>query len=145
MSTLVMCRPDHIDPLEPTTWQLSCAKGLCTDCPQHDTPVPPALRSKQVTVALWGSKRCDIKNKVINNLHDYTYSLQELAHKFDADLKKLKLHIYSAARQWSAEKLTSSSETVTPNTIVIVEDYQVPIFNCFSIIVIPYFIFDIFR
>ena len=145
MSTLVMCRPDHIDPLEPTTWELSCAKGLCTDCPQHDTPVPPALRSKQVTVALWGSKRCDIKNKVINNLHDYTYSLQELAHKFDADLKKLKLHIYSAARQWSAEKLTSSSETVTPNTIVTIEDYQVPIFNCFSIIVIPYFIFDIFR
>ena len=123
MASLVMCREGEIDPLEPTTWHEDCVKGRCSDCPAHETPVPADLRNVQVNVALWGNKRCPIKNKVINHLHDWQFTIGELADKFDKLLKKLKLHIYTAAHQWSSSKL--SSDSVTPNTIVTIKDYQV--------------------
>ena len=122
MASLAMCRKADIDPLEPTSWVEDCVKGRCRDCPVHQTHVPDQIRNQGTTVALWGTKMCPIKNKVINNLHDWNLTIGELAEKFDNSLPKLKLHIYTAAHQWSSAKL--SSESITPNTIVTIEDYQ---------------------
>ena len=75
-----------------------------------------------VTVALWGNKYDAVKGKMINNIHDYTFTIGELAGKFDEELLKLAKHIYTAAKQWEACK--ASAENLEPHIVVTIEDYQ---------------------
>ena len=73
-------------------------------------------------VALWGTKYDTVKLKKINNIHDYEFTLSQLAAKFDEELPKLTRHIFNAAHQWRACK--STAENLGPEVLMTIEDYQ---------------------
>ena len=120
---LVMCDRDDIDILKPATWHRECVTRSCRECPVHETFVPAELRDVQVTVALWGNRKDPIKNKMINNIHDFTFTLEELAAKFDKDVVKMCLHLNTASLQW--DSCRACTDNTAPNVVVTIEDYQV--------------------
>ena len=122
MCSAAMCQKDGVEPLEPLTWDIQCVKGVCNQCPRDETDVPTEEDEKIVTVALWGTKHDPVKNKKINNIHDYDFTLTQLAAKFDSELPKLTKHIYNAAHQWKACK--STAENPGPDVMMTIEDYQ---------------------
>ena len=122
MCSQAMCQKEGVQPLDPLTWDPKCVKGECKDCPENETEVPMEISDKIVTVALWGTKHDKVKNKKINNIHDYDFTLSQLVAKFDKELPKLTRHIFTAAHQWKAAKLTG--QNLTPEIIETIEDFQ---------------------
>ena len=100
-------------------------QGVCKKCPTKTLNLEPHERETQVIVALWGTKYDQVKRKKINNIHDYQFSLQELATKFEEFLPKLALHIFIAAHQWKACK--ECTQCLEPHIIMTIEDYQMNI------------------
>ena len=98
-----------------------CVYGLCKDCPKHNTTVETHLQETPVTVALWGTKFDPLKNKKINNIHDFDFTLGELAAKFDSDIPKLSKHIYMSSHQWEACK--QCAQSLQKNWCITIEDY----------------------
>ena len=122
MASLVLCQKEGFDPLDALTWTTDCVQGKCKECPEKTFYVPPQDRDTQVICALWGSKYDTTKMKVINNIHDYQFTIQELTTKFEEFLPKLAKHIFTAAHQLKACK--ECTECLDTHIIMTIEDYQ---------------------
>ena len=122
MSAQRMCQKVGVNAIDPLSWKKECVYGLCKDCPKHNTTVETHLQETPVTVALWGTKFDPLKNKKINNIHDFDFTLGELAAKFDSDIPKLSKHIYTSSHQWEACK--KCAQSLQKNWCMTIEDYQ---------------------
>ena len=122
MCAMSICTSDGVDVFEPVTWKQQCVDRTCPNCPEYCTVVPDQLANHQTTVALWCTRIDPLRNKKINNVHDVTMDIKSLAQKFDEELPKLIRHVYTAAKQWRACKLSRKSLLMC--TLTSVEDYQ---------------------
>ena len=127
LCSMILCKPEGVDALQPLTWREDCVYRKCPTCPKYNTPVSADLAEVRIQLALWGTKVDPVKGKKINNYHNYDMSLKEVAAKFDRELPMLALHCFTAAKQWECCKLTR--QNLEPNVVTTIEDYQqVPCF-----------------
>ena len=122
MCSLAMCQSDDVNPLDPLTWREACVYGKCKNCPDYSTEILDGCGDVEVVVALWGKKYSQIKRKEIVNLHNYSYTVQDLAAEFDSKLARLKTHCFTASKQWAACHDTTSY--LNTDVVATIEDYQ---------------------
>ena len=133
LSMSVMCPNESVKMCEPVTWKRECAAGTCKNCPKFTTECPNELSVKTVKFSLWESKKVNVtktdknnvtttKEKTVFALYPYETTLQEAIERLSGMISGLKLHIYTAHRQWSAHDIQRSN--MDPSSVITIEDYQ---------------------
>lgn len=129
----VMCQQEGVNASEPTTWKPNCATGKCKTCPVFRTECQAELLVKEVKFSLWESRKVNVTKTDKNNvtkttekyvfaLYPYITTLGETIEKLKKMLTKLKTHIFTAHRQWSAHD--HQRNNMDTSSIITIEDYQ---------------------
>ena len=134
LCTHVMCSSNLVSNEEPISWVETCVLGTCTQCPILDITYPAELGVKEVKFSIWESQKVkvtktNIKTKKIVTiekdvftLYPKTMSLDEAVAKLKSLIPNLKLHIYTAHKQWKAHEILRSN--LIPGAIITIEDFQ---------------------
>ena len=134
LCTLVMCSSDSASSEEPISWVDSCILSKCKHCPALEIVYPSELGVKEVKFTMWErqkvmvtktnnkTKKVSTFEKKVFTLYPKTLSLDESVEKLMSILPNLKLHIYTAHKQWKAHEILRSN--LVPGSIITIEDYQ---------------------
>ena len=134
LCTRVMCSSPSVASEEPTSWVESCVLGSCKSCPQLGVTYPTELGVKEVKFSTWESRKVKITktnqktkkvctyDKTVFTLFPKTLSLDQCIEQLKSMIPNLKVHIYTAHKQWKAHEILRSN--LVPGSIITIEDYQ---------------------
>ena len=134
LCTKVMCLSASVSSEEPISWVESCVLGSCSLCPKLDITYPPELGQKEVKFSTWESRKIKITKtnqktkkvcsfeKSVFSLYSQTIPLDQCIEQLKSMIPNLRLHIYTAHKQWKAHEILRSN--LVPGSIITIEDYQ---------------------
>ena len=132
LACLTMCK-SNVNPSKPLSWKSDCVRGTCKNCPDKlPLSLPTGIQNVEVKYSQWRSEKKtytkEKKGKVVSieksvfSLYPETCSVQDALLKLEKMCKPLRLHIYTAHRQWNAHN--QFRENLDMFTIITIEDYQ---------------------
>ena len=128
-----MCNPGNVTASIPLICNVHCVKGICKHCP--DKPkltLPEAVKKVDIKFSQWRSEKRtvqkEVKGKIVSveksvfNLYPENLTAHDALTKLSQMCKPLRLHIFTAHKQWNAHE--KAWQNLTVNSIISVEDYQ---------------------
>ena len=101
--------------IDPLAWQHDCVNGNCKNCPGVQMMIDAKILKETVTFSQWASKKRIVtikgveKEKYVFSLYTETTTMEEAIERLRKKLKKLAVHIFTAAKQWDAHVSTRDS------------------------------------
>ena len=133
LAHLSMCKSEKSSASKLLTWNEQCASGDCKLCPNLVLSLPEPLHNLDIEYAQWVSKKVKVdtvdKTDKINKVDKYIFDLYQVkttlknaVEKLNEMMTPLRMHIYTAHRQWNAHD--HARLALDSTTLITVEDYQ---------------------